>query len=138
MAGVGHMGGSAPAIDTKYRRIKELEQALATLYGECRLLHQNFLLPPNGSYYLVPKKIQYIFTIGLSANLLSSIQTLINQNLYISQTYTNFSQSLSTFIKFNVYCCKGQVTTGNPPRIKNSKQVNMVITFLIIMVNINN
>ena len=32
-------------------------------------------------------------------------QTLINQNLDISQTYINFSQRLSMLI--NVYCCKG-------------------------------
>ena len=44
-------------------------------------------------------------TIGLSANLLSNIQTLINENLDISQTYINLNKRLSTFI--NVYCCKG-------------------------------
>ncbi len=76
-----------------------------------------------GGEYSMPKKehlkfiniykwvFQYIVTVGLSANLLSNIQTLINQNLYISQTYLNFSQRLSTFI--NVYCCKGYYS-GSP------------------------
>ncbi len=41
---------------------------------------------------------QHIITIGLSANLLSNIQTLINPDLYVKTTYLNFSQHLSTFI----------------------------------------
>ena len=55
-------------------------------------------MPPIDEYSM-PKKIQYIFTIDLSANLLFNIQPLINQNLDISQTYINFSQLLSMFIK---------------------------------------
>ena len=58
-------------------------------------------MPPYGRLFGTEKKIQYIFTLGLSANLLANIQMLINQNLDISQTYVNFSQRLSTFI--NVY-----------------------------------
>ena len=55
-----------------------------------------FKCPPIDEYSML-KKIQLgfsIYTIGLSANLLSNIQTLINQNLDISQTYINFSQGL--------------------------------------------
>ncbi len=63
--------------------------------------------------YLMPKKK---ITTGLSANLLSTIQTLINQNLDISQTYINFSKGLSTFI--NVYCCKG---TNRPGLVDSSR-----------------
>ena len=59
-------------------------------------------MPPYGRLFGTQKNP--IFTIGLSANLLSNIQTLINQ-LDISQTYINFSQRLPTLI--NVYCCKG-------------------------------
>ncbi len=60
----------------------------------------------------MPKKIQNNFVkllppggLQISANLLSNIQTLINQNLDIFQTFINLSQRLSTFI--NVYCGKG-------------------------------
>ncbi len=49
---------------------------------------------------------QKIFPIGLSANLLSNIQTLINPDLYVKLTNLNFSQCLSTLT--NVYYCKGR------------------------------
>ena len=73
--------------------------SLATLYGECSFLYQNFIMPPYGRLFGT------IFTICLSANLLSYIHMLIYPDLYVKTTYLNFSQRLSTFI--NVYCCKG-------------------------------
>ena len=54
--------------------------------------------------YLVPKKFQYLFTICLSANLLSNTHMLIYPDLCVKTTYLNFSQRLSTFIVARVKC----------------------------------